>query len=96
MTHRLPQAASGYILIEPINEETDIKLSGELKGRMRLGKVISCGETVITDFGAKVPCPCKDGDVVYFQEYESDYDAGYIGGKRYIFALFRDVRGIQK
>ena len=89
-------AAPGFILVEPLQEKTEITILGSQKGRIGLGKVISCGLAAITDFGTTVPCPCKVGDIIYFLTYEGGYDECYIDGKRYIWALFKDVRGYQK
>jgi co-chaperonin GroES (HSP10) len=89
-------AAPGYLLVEPLKEKSEVTIIGEQKGRIGLGRVLAVGADAITDFGSKVPCPCKVGDIIYFLQYEGEYDTVFIQGKKYIFALFKDVRGYEK
>ena len=87
----------GIVLVEPLDGNSDdkIKWSSETKGKIGLGKVVSVGDTVLTDFGAEIECPVQPGDTVYFLRYESGYDESTINGKTYVWALFRDIRGIE-
>ena len=87
-------AAPGVCLIKlSQDDKSAITYSSETKGKIAHGVIISVGDTVVTDFGAKITCPYKAGDEVYFLEYESGWDAAFIDGIKYIFALFKDIRG---
>lgn len=86
----------GVILIQPIGEEVRITYGSENKGKIIKGKAISVGPRLPLDGGLYFEQPCKKDDVVYFLHYEGGYDACYIDGVEYIWAAFKDVRGIVK
>jgi co-chaperonin GroES (HSP10) len=88
-------AYPGVCIIETIQpEEKELTFSSESKGKIVRGKVVSVGAPVITDFGARIVCPCVEGNIVYFLKYEGDYDVAYINGRQLVFALFKDIRGV--
>jgi co-chaperonin GroES (HSP10) len=91
------QATAGVCIIQIIKEKNGALVwTSEQKGKIVRGKVIDVGETGFSDFGAKIPAPCKKGDVVWFLKYEQGYDDAYIDGENYVLALFKDVRVVEK
>ena len=94
MTHSPTlHATAGVCIILPLlDENKGMVFTTEQKGQILRGKVIDIGTTGFTDWGAKVPPPCKKGDIVWFLKYAGGYDDFYIDGVNYIAALFKDIR----
>lgn len=78
----------GYCLISPIEESQGLTK----KTDTRKGTVVAVGSPVINQFGTKIECPCKVGDVIQREfKYESDV---FLDNKRYELVLFTSVQGV--
>jgi len=94
-THSVFKPIEGYILVEPIKiEDSNISFGVKDEGKIGKGKVIAIGGEVTTDFGTTIKCPVKVGDIIFFLTYEGGYDSSIIDGVSYVWASFKDCRGI--
>ena len=89
------QPATGVILVEMIaKDRSTLTLGTENKGRIIKGHVLAVGARMPMDGGEYWEQPCHVGDDIYFLHYEGGYDSCFIEGKEYLFAAFKDVRGV--
>lgn len=87
--------AIGVILVETIaKDKTALTLGTENKGKIIKGRVLAVGDRMPMDGGLYWEKPCKEGDEIYFLHYEGGYDSCFIEGKEYLFAAFKDLRGV--
>jgi len=88
----------GFILVLPDSEEkmtaSGIVLPESHEEKPQVGKVISVGGTVTTDFGTKISPSCKAGDKVVFKKWAgSEYKPE---DKEYLFVKFDEVLAVIK
>jgi co-chaperonin GroES (HSP10) len=90
-------ASPGIVLIKPVtSSKKELSFSSNNdKLKVARGIILDVGDPVITDFGAKISCSYKVGDTVYFLKYEGGYDSSMIDGQEYIWAFFKDLRGVE-
>jgi len=91
-------ASPGVAIIEEIQEENSgLRLSNEIKGRVRQGKILSMGGPTTGSAGEPVTPEQfgKEGDIVLFMSYyeEGGSDYGIVSGKKLFFVKWGDLRG---
>lgn len=89
--------APGILIIEPLDTTTDAIINRAPKfQKIKKGKVIGIGTTLITDFGTPVETAsyCKIGDIVWFISYEDGYDEIKENNKTYHIVKVQDLRVI--
>lgn len=86
----------GFILVEPVkvNKKTPsgIYLPDSHDEKPQQGVVLAAGDSWITDYGAKIDCPVKKGDVVIYKKWGGNEVK--IGDIEYQFLKFEDVLAI--
>jgi len=90
--------APGYVLIEPLEEErktaSGIVLPDSHEEKPQAGRVISVGETLTTEYGAKIKSPCVKGDLVVFKKWAGNEYRPQGENKDFLFVKFDDVMAI--
>lgn len=87
----------GIIIISPLDTTSDAIITGKPKfQKIKKGKVVGIGNTLVTDFGTEVETAdyCKVGDIVWFISYEDGYDEIIENDKKYHIVKVQDLRAI--
>lgn len=93
-------ASPGIAIVEPLVSKTTSAIITQTKpkGRIGIGKIISMGKDILTDFGSilKASDYGKEGDVVYFLSYyeEGGYDFTSVDNKQVYMVKWQDFRSI--
>lgn len=87
----------GYILIEPLEPETKtssgIYLPESASEKPQKGKVLSVGDTFITEHGATIKPPVKVGNIVIYKKWGGNEVK--MEGKEYLFVKFEDILAVE-
>lgn len=89
----------GIIIITPLDTKSEAITIGKPKfQKIKKGKVLAVGPTLITDFGTAVETSdyVKIGDLVWFLSYEEGYDSITEDNKEYFVIKCQDVRAVIK
>lgn len=89
-------AAPGIYLILPLDEKSSVNLGKSSDKKLLKGKIVSVGDNRDHDQGGKMIATYKVGDIVFFLNYEANYDnfEAEIDGKttKIYCTLFNDCR----
>lgn len=92
--------APGYLLVDPLLEEkttaSGIVLPDSHEEKPQKGKVVAAGGTMVTDYGTKVPSPCKKGDLIIFKKWAGSEYKPEGETKEFLFVKFDEVLGIER
>lgn len=90
------QPAPGYVIVRPeeLQQKTEagIYLPDSHDEKPQKGKVLSVGDTWITEQGAKIPAPCKKGNTVIYKKWGGNEVK--IDDTEYQFLKFEDILAV--
>jgi len=90
--------APGYVLIDPLEEEkktpSGIVLPDSHEEKPQMGRVISVGDVLVTEYGTKIEPPCRKGSLVVFKKWAGNEYRPQGESKDYLFVKFDDIMAI--
>ncbi len=90
----------GFILVMPESEEkitaSGIVLPESHEEKPQVGKVVSVGGVLTTDFGTKLSSSCKAGDKVIFKKWSGAEYKPEDEDKEYLFVKFDEILAVIK